>query len=50
MKIDDSILIKGPKGRMHYEGFGNFVINNQAINGKTKIGLIADGNAIVECY
>jgi len=50
LKIGDSLLMEGPKGRLKYEGLGNFVIAKKPVTGKTKIGLIAGGTGITPCY
>jgi len=50
MKIGDKMLMEGPKGRLHYEGFGNFMISKKPVSGKTKIGLVAGGTGITPCY
>lgn len=42
--------MEGPKGRLKYEGLGNFVITKKPVTGKTKIGLIAGGTGITPCY
>jgi len=42
--------MEGPKGRLKYEGFGNFMITKKPVTGKTKIGLIAGGTGITPCY
>jgi len=42
--------MEGPKGRLKYEGQGNFVITKKPVTGKTKIGLIAGGTGITPCY
>lgn len=50
LKIGEELLMEGPKGRLKYEGFGNFSILKKPVNGKTKIGLIAGGTGITPCY
>jgi hypothetical protein len=35
MNIGDIMLMEGPKGRLQYEGHGNFNIAKKAILGKT---------------
>ena len=49
MKIGHTIKMKGPEGKIQYEGFGNFIINGKEVTGKTKIGLIAGGSGITPC-
>jgi len=44
------MLMEGPKGKLSYEGFGNFVINKKEVTGKTKLGLVAGGTGITPCY
>ncbi len=43
------MLMAGPKGRLAYQGFGNFLLSNRPVN-KKKIGLIAGGTGITPCY
>jgi len=50
MKIGDHMLMSGPKGRLEYEGFGNFNIAKKEIKGKKFIGLVAGGTGITPCY
>lgn len=50
MKIGDHMLMEGPKGRLYYEGHGNFNISKKPVTGKTKIGLISGGTGITPCY
>jgi len=50
MKIGDSMLMEGPKGRLEYNGFGDFVIAKKEILGKKKIGCVAGGTGITPCY
>mmetsp|Transcript_29048 Transcript_29048/g.43808 ORF Transcript_29048/g.43808 Transcript_29048/m.43808 type:complete len:261 (+) Transcript_29048:2-784(+) len=50
MKIGDTMLMEGPKGRLAYEGYGKFIISKKAVEGKTKIGCIAGGTGITPCY
>lgn len=50
MKIGDQMLMEGPKGRLEYNGFGNFVISKKEILGKKKIGCVAGGTGITPVY
>lgn len=50
MKIGDKMLMEGPKGRLQYEGYGNFTISKKAVTNKTKIGCVAGGTGITPCY
>ena len=50
MEIGQTMLMEGPKGRLQYEGFGNFNILKKPVVGKTKIGCIAGGTGITPCY
>ena len=50
MNIGDSMLMEGPKGKLAYEGHGNFRITKKDVKGKTKIGCIAGGTGITPCY
>ena len=50
MKIGDHMLMEGPKGRLYYEGHGNFNIAKKSVTGKKKIGCIAGGTGITPCY
>ena len=49
MEPGDSMLMEGPKGRLAYEGFGNFVITKKSVK-KTRIGMVAGGTGITPCY
>lgn len=40
----------GPKGRLEYEGHGNFNISKKAITGKKKIGCVAGGTGITPVF
>ena len=44
------MLMEGPKGRLAYEGFGNFNIARKAVSGKKKIGCVAGGTGITPVY
>ena len=48
MKIGDTILMKGPKGRLKYLGVGNFEINRGEVvhSNVNHIGMIAGGSGI----
>ena len=50
LKIGDKMLMEGPKGRLQYNGHGNFTILKKAVEGKTNIGCIAGGTGITPCY
>ena len=50
MAIGDIMLMEGPKGRLQYEGNGNFIIAKKAIEGKKNLGLVAGGTGITPCY
>ena len=50
MNIGDHMLMEGPKGRLFYEGHGNFNIAKKPVTGKTKIGMISGGTGITPCY
>lgn len=50
MAIGDEMKMEGPKGRLEYRGFGNFVIAKKEIAGKKKIGMVAGGTGITPCY
>lgn len=43
------MLMKGPFGRLAYQGFGKFLINKQIIQ-KKRIGMVAGGTGITPCY
>jgi len=43
------MLMKGPSGRLCYEGFGKINISGKLVTKKT-IGLIAGGTGITPCY
>lgn len=43
------MLMEGPKGRLAYQGFGNFLINKQVLT-KKRIGMVAGGTGITPCY
>jgi len=50
MKVGDHMLMEGPKGRLFYEGHGNFNIAKKPVTGKMKIGMISGGTGITPCY
>ena len=50
MNIGDKMLMEGPKGRLAYQGNGNFMISKKPVTGKTKIGCISGGTGITPCY
>jgi len=50
LKIGDTLQMEGPKGRLQYEGFGDFQILKNRLTGKTKIGCIAGGTGITPAY
>lgn len=50
LKIGDTLQMEGPKGRLKYEGFGDFVLSKMNLSGKTKIGCISGGTGITPCY
>jgi NAD(P)H-flavin reductase len=50
MKIGDRMLMEGPKGRLKYDGFGDFTILKNKVLGKKKIGCISGGTGITPCY
>jgi len=50
MKIGDTMLMEGPKGRLQYEGYGNFTIAKKPVVDKMKIGCVAGGTGITPCY
>lgn len=50
MKIGDSMLMEGPKGRLEYKGFGNFIISKKEVSNKKHIGCVAGGTGITPCY
>ena len=50
LQLGDNLLMEGPKGRLTYEGNGNFTIVGKKITGKTKIGCVAGGTGITPCY
>jgi len=50
MKIGDHMLMEGPKGRLYYEGHGNFNIAKKPVTGKKNIGCISGGTGITPCY
>lgn len=43
------MLMEGPKGRLAYEGFGNFIITRKPLR-KLRIGMVAGGTGITPCY
>jgi NAD(P)H-flavin reductase len=43
------MLMKGPFGRLAYQGFGKFLISNKIIQ-KKRIGMVAGGTGITPCY
>lgn len=45
----EHMLMEGPKGRLAYEGFGNFLITKKPIR-RTRIGMVAGGTGITPCY
>lgn len=49
MEPGDTMLMEGPKGRLAYEGFGNFIITRKPTR-KTRIGMVAGGTGITPCY
>ena len=49
LNVGDSIKMKGPEGRILYQGYGNFIISGKEITGKTNIGLVAGGSGITPC-
>ena len=42
--------MEGPKGRLEYKGYGDFVIAKKEILGKKKIGCVAGGTGITPVY
>eukprot|EP00923_Selenidium_pygospionis_P052806 GHVN01091484.1.p1 GENE.GHVN01091484.1~~GHVN01091484.1.p1 ORF type:complete len:320 (+),score=41.35 GHVN01091484.1:1024-1983(+) len=46
MKVGDSIALQGPFGSLEYIGAGVFTKSGKALEGKTKIGMIAGGSGI----
>jgi NAD(P)H-flavin reductase len=50
MKIGDVMKMEGPKGRLEYQGYGDFVISKKQILGKKKIGCVAGGTGITPVY
>ena len=44
-----TMLMEGPKGRLSYEGFGNFLIVRKPVR-RTRIGMVAGGTGITPCY
>ena len=50
MQIGDKMKMEGPKGRLAYDGRGQFQIMKKKIAGKTKLGMIAGGTGITPCY
>lgn len=44
------MLMEGPKGRLQYEGHGNFNITRKPVTGKKKIGCVAGGTGITPVY
>lgn len=50
LKLGDTLLMEGPRGKCMYEGFGAFTINKLQMTGKTKIGCVAGGTGITPCY
>jgi ferredoxin-NADP reductase len=44
-----TLLMEGPKGRLAYEGFGNFMILKK-LHRKTRIGMVAGGTGITPCF
>ena len=50
MKIGDEMMMEGPKGRLQYQGYGDFKIVKKQYTGKTNIGLVAGGTGITPCY
>jgi NAD(P)H-flavin reductase len=50
MEIGDSMLMEGPKGRLEYNGFGNFLIAKKPVTGKKYIGCVAGGTGITPVY
>lgn len=50
MKIGDKMLMEGPKGRLQYEGYGNFTIQKKKVLNKKNIGCVAGGTGITPVY
>lgn len=50
LNVGDTMLFEGPKGKLTYEGFGNFQIAKDRFLGKTKVGCVAGGTGITPCY
>ena len=50
LKIGDIMLMEGPKGRLQYDGLGNFTISKKPVLNKKNIGLVAGGTGITPCY
>jgi NAD(P)H-flavin reductase len=50
MAIGDIMLMEGPKGRLTYEGKGNFTIAKKQVLGRKKIGCVAGGTGITPVY
>jgi len=43
------VKMAGPKGFVHYKGYGDYVIKSVPYK-KTKIGFIAGGTGITPCF
>lgn len=50
MAIGDSMLMEGPKGRLQYDGYGNFTILKKPVLNKKKIGCVAGGTGITPVF
>lgn len=42
--------MEGPKGRLEYQGFGNFMIQKKLFSNKKKIGCVAGGTGITPVF
>jgi ferredoxin-NADP reductase len=50
VNIGDELMVKGPVGRLRYNGFGEFQLMRTKMENKKKIGLIAGGTGITPMY
>lgn len=42
--------MEGPKGRLEYHGFGDFLISRKPVNKKINIGCVAGGTGITPVF
>jgi len=50
LAVGDKIEVKGPLGKVQYEGFGDFIIDGKRLEDRTHIGIISAEGGMASCF